>query len=209
MTDSSREGEWLQNQTLKRRLLEIVWSSLSEHRWRPLKELEASTGADSGKLMRIIDFLVCWEFAEMRHPQAPEVRRRRGTLPPVDVVEILGVGLDGALTARKRCLRLAERLICRVCGSRNLRRVGVNEVECARCQERQWYSIEVGEHVYEKRPNGLQKTLARLGFPQFAFTRNIPKPTRYYYFMCNRCKKISSDYAHGHSKYFTCPHCGR
>jgi len=198
----------LENQTLRRRLLEVVWSRLPERRWRPLKELEESTGADLGKLMRIIDFLVCWEFAEVRHSKGTEVRRRPGTLPPVDVVEILGVGLDGALTARKRSLRLAERVACRVCGFGKLRRVGVNEVECVKCHERQWYSIEISERCYEKRPNGIQKTLARLGFPQFAFTRNIPKPTRYYY-MCNSCKKISSDYAHGHSRYFTCPHCGQ
>lgn len=199
----------MQNQTLRRRLLEVVWSKLSEHRWRPIKQLEASTGADPVKLTQIIDFLVCWEFAEVRHSKGPEVRRKPGTLPPVDVVEILGVGLDGALTARKRCLTLAERVACRVCGFGKLRRVDVNEVECVKCHERQWYSIEISAGAYEKRPNSIQKTLARLGFPQFAFTRNIPKTTRYYYFMCNRCKKISSDYAHGHTRYFTCPHCGQ
>lgn len=190
-------------------MLEVVWSKLSEHRWRPIRDLETCTGADSGRLTRIIDFLVCWEFAEVRHSPTLQIRRKPGTLPPVDVVEILGVDLDGALTARKRSLRLAERVACCVCGFEKLRRVDVNEVECEKCNERQWYSIEISERRYEKRPNSIQKTLARLGFPQFAFSKNNPKPTRYYYFMCNRCKRISTDYAHGHSRYFTCPHCGQ
>jgi hypothetical protein len=199
----------LQNQTLRRRLLEVVWSKLSERRWRPIRDLETCTGADSSRLTRIIDFLVCWEFAEVRHSPTLQIRRKPGTLPPVDVVEILGVGLDGALTARKRSLRLAERVACCACGFEKLRRVDVNEVECEKCNERQWYSIEISERRYEKRPNSIQKTLARLGFPQFAFSKNNPKPTRYYYFMCNRCKRISSDYAHGFSRYFNCPHCGQ
>jgi hypothetical protein len=198
----------LRDHASTRRLLEVVWSKLSEHRWRPIKELEASTGADSGKLMRIIDFLVCWEFAEVRDVQPPEVRRKSGSMPPVDVVEILDVGLDGALTGRKRSLRVAERVACRVCGWKQLRRVSVNEVECAKCHERQWYAVEISEHYYEKRLSNIQKTLARPGFPQFAFTRNIPKPARYYY-MCNRCKKISTDCAHPQSRYLTCPHCGQ
>ena len=199
----------MQNQTHRRRLLEVIWSKLSEHRWRPIKELGASTGADLSKLTQVIDFLVCWEFAEIRHAEAPEVRRKPGTLPPVDMVEILDIGLDGALTARQRSLRLAERIACHICGWKQLRRTGLNEVECVKCHERQWYSIEVSEHYCEKPPSSIQKTLARLGFPQFAFTRNIPNPTRYYYFMCNRCRKITTDYAHGHSRYFTCPHCGQ
>ena len=190
-------------------MLEIVWSKLSERRWRPLKELEVCTGADSGRLMRIIDFLVSWEFAEVRHSSNLQIRRRRGILPPVDVVELLDVGFDGALTARKRNFRVAERVACRVCGFQKLRRVGVNEVECVKCHERQWNSIEISEHRYGKQPNSIQKTLVRLGFPQFAFMKNLPKPTRYYYFMCNRCKKISTDYAHGYSRYFVCPHCGQ
>jgi len=198
----------MQDQSLRRRLLEVVWSRLSERRWRPLRDLEESTGADSSKLMRIIDFLVSWEFAEVRHSPNPQIRRRAGSLPPVDVVELLDVGLDGTLTGRKRSIKVAERVSCSICGGNRLRRVDINEVECVYCHERQWYSIEISGHRYEKPPNGLQKTLVRLGFPQFAFIKSMPKPTRYYYFMCNRCRKISSDYAHGFSRYFTCPHCG-
>ena len=190
-------------------MLEVVWSRLSERRWRPLKELEECTGADSGRLMRIVDFLVSWEFAEVRHSANPQIRRKPGTLPPVDVVELLDVGLEGALTAWKRSFRVAERVACRVCGFGELRRVGVNEVECVKCHERQWYSIEISEHAYEKQPKGIRKTLVRLGFPQFAFMKSTPKPTRYYYFLCNGCKRISADYAHGHSRYFVCPHCGQ
>ena len=181
---------------------------MSERRWRRLGDLEESTGAEPGKLMRIIDFLVSWEFAEVRHSPSPQIRRKPGSLPPVDVIEILDVGFEGAFTAQKRSVRLAERLSCRVCGWKQLLRVDVNEVECLKCHERQWYSIEVSGHRYEKPPNGIQKTLVRLGFPQFAFMKSVPEPTRYYYFMCNRCKKISSDYAHGFSRYFICPHCG-
>jgi len=198
----------LQDQFLRRRLLEVVWSKLSERRWRALGNLMESTGAEAGKLMRIIDFLVCWEFAEVRHSPNLEIRRKPGNLPPVDVIEILDVGLEGALTARKRSVRLAERISCRICGCRQFLRVDVNEVECLKCQDRQWYSIEVSDRHYERPPNSIQKVLVRLGFPQFAFIRSVPKPTRHYYFMCNRCKKISSDYAHGFSRYFICPHCG-
>lgn len=198
----------MENSTLRGRLLEVVWSGLSERRWRTLSEIEVCTGADPSRLMHIIDFLVCWEFAETRHSPGLQVRRRSGALPPVDVVEILDVGREGALTVQKRNLRVAERVVCRLCGSRHLRRVGVNQVECAKCHEPQWYSIEISEHGYDDRPSSLQRTLVRLGFPQFAFIKSIPKPTRHYYFMCNRCKKISSDYAHGFSRYFVCPHCG-
>jgi hypothetical protein len=199
----------MEKSTLRGRLLEVVWSRLSERRWRRLSELEASTGADSNRLMAIIDFLVCWEFAETRHSPTLQVRRRSGALPPIDVVEILHAGKEDTLTVRNRNLRVAERVACRLCGSSRLRRVGVNMVECTKCHETQWYSINIREHCYEARPNGLQKTLARLGFPQFAFITNKPKPTRYYYFMCNNCKKISTDYVHGFSRYFICPHCGR
>jgi hypothetical protein len=207
----------LENQALKRRLLEVVWSSLSERRWRPFRELEKSVSPDAVRLMHIIDFLVFWEFAEARYSPALEVRRKPGALPPVDVVELLGVSKDGALTARKRGFRLAERVACRLCGWKTLQRVGLNEVECVRCHERQWYTIEVRGLTYgdssipvEAYPRGrLRETLVRLGFPQFAFIKNIPDPTRYYYFMCNGCRKISVDYAHGHSRYFICPHCGR
>jgi len=60
----------------------------------------------------------------------------------------------------------------------------------------------------EIQPNALKRTLLRLGFPQFAFSRNIPKATRYFWFKCGNCKKIANDYAHGYARYFTCPHCG-
>ena len=70
-------------------------------------------------------------------------------------------------------------------------------------------SVREESAVSEEDPVGLKRFLLRLGRPQFAFIRNIPKPTRFYYFRCQRCKRIYTDYVHGYSRYFICPQCDR
>jgi len=56
-------------------------------------------------------------------------------------------------------------------------------------------------------PDILKRLLIRLGFPQPAFVRYIPKATQFFWFRCMKCKKVSTDYLHGYSRYFTCEFC--
>ncbi|HKM50867.1 MAG TPA: hypothetical protein VJZ75_06785 [Candidatus Bathyarchaeia archaeon] len=60
-------------------------------------------------------------------------------------------------------LWLAERVACRECGGRNFNHLGENQVECTRCLEKQWYTIEINKErtlwkwkfitVYDAEPN--------------------------------------------------------
>jgi hypothetical protein len=126
--------------------LEIVWSTLCENEWLSSIELKAASGADDNTLMRIVDFLVRWNFAEARRSPSLHVRRKLGVISPTEVVGLLRTMNETsqvAITDRKRTFRLAERVACRRCDSRGLLLIGENEVECARCHERQWYTIVI------------------------------------------------------------------
>lgn len=95
----------------------------------------------------IVDFLVRWDFAEVRRFPSFHVRRKSRTISPTDVVDVLRAVNETAqasITLPKRGLRLAERVACRVCDGRSLRVIGKNEVECTKCHERQWCAIEKG-----------------------------------------------------------------
>lgn len=197
--------------------LEAVWSVLPEGRWESAKALEEASGLDEATLRRYVDFLVRWDFVETRHFLELQVRRKAGTISPVEVVSLLRsvtTSQPGLLIPSGR-VRLAERIACRACGNRTLSFLSENEVECTRCHERQWFAIEVGEKnpgskkvSSSARPNLLKRLLVRLGLPESTFVRNIPKPTRFYWFRCMTCKKVSSDYAHGFARYFVYEFCG-
>ena len=143
----------MRNEAVNRMFLEVVWSALSEDQWLSANELEAASGADESSLMRIVDFLVRWNFAEVRRFPSLLVRRKSGSLSPTDVVGVLRAVSETpeAATAMvpKRGVRLAERVACRECCGRGFRVVGENEVECTRCREHQWYAIEISRSVLE------------------------------------------------------------
>ena len=61
--------------------------------------------------------------------------------------------------------------------------------------------------VVASEPDPFKRLLVRLGFTQTAFSRNIPNPTKFYWFKCLNCGNISLDYAHGFSGYLECRHC--
>lgn len=199
--------------------LEVVWSALPEGRWESAKALEEASGLDEGTLKRVVDFLVRWDFAEAKRFPELQVRRKTGVISPVEVVSLLrsvskNTNQPELLVPTGR-VRLAERVACRACGSRSFSFVGENEVECTKCHERQWFAIETAEKNAaskqvrsEARPNMVERLLVRLGIPQSAFVRSIPKPTRFYWFRCMTCKKVSSDYAHRFARHFVCAFCG-
>lgn len=165
----------MRNETVKGVFLEVVWSALSERRWQSPEELKAASGVDESTLMRIVDFLVRWGFAEVRRFPSLHVRRKSGVVSPTEVVGVLlAVKETPQLTTiPNRGFRLAERVACGACGGRSLRAIGENEVECTRCYERQWFAIEVGRErgrVSGARGAGwsglLERLLVRLGFSE-------------------------------------------
>jgi hypothetical protein len=197
-------------------LLENVWSALSEKRWRSANEIKTTSGLDDDALMRAVNFLVRWNFAEVRRTPDLRVKRKRGMYSPVELVKVLrAVNETPQLQTilPNRSFRIAERVACRICGGRSLRVVAANEVECTKCLEKQWYAIESRSPVLEEKstmnegPSTLKRLIVQLGHPQYAFTRNIPQPTKFYWFRCGNCKTIGTDYEHGTTRYFTCPKC--
>jgi hypothetical protein len=137
--------------------LEVVWSALSEQRWQSVKELEAASGVGEGTLMRVVDFLVRWDFAEMQTSPSLHVKRKSGAISPVDVVELLRAVTPQVATIPKRGRRLAERVACRVCGNLRLNSIAENEVECTKCHERQWFAIEIPKRI----PSSIKVTSKR------------------------------------------------
>jgi hypothetical protein len=194
--------------------LETVWRILENGEWEPKATLKEASGVDDETLTNIINFLNRWNFVDIE--QSPEmlIRRKPGAISPVETLSLLRQITDH-LSPPTTGRRFAERVACRVCDGRDLSFIGANEVECNQCHEKQWYAaekpdprssvpIEKGAQV-ELSLGG--RLLIRLGHPQKAFHANIPKRTQYFWFQCNRCGKISTDYAHGRSKYLTCPQC--
>ena len=57
------------------------------------------------------------------------------------------------------------------------------------------------------RPGLFGRFMAWLGVPQLAFVRNIPNPTRFFWFKCCACRKLSTDYFHGYSHDLICQYC--
>jgi hypothetical protein len=157
----------LRNEAAKIVFIEVVWSALSEDQWLSASELKAASGADDNTLARIVDFLVRWNFAEIRHSPSLHVKRRSGAISPTDVVGLLRAVNESkeAPVIPKRGVRLAERVACRSCGGRGFRVVGENDVECTNCQERQWYAIEIPgsrQLPFRTRGNMFKRLIMRL-----------------------------------------------
>jgi hypothetical protein len=124
--------------------LDTVWAALPELEWTSAERIQATTGLDYDCLSHILDFLIRWQFVEARNDPELRIRRRFGTISPVDVVEDIRrfKAAESKASLSLRRVKLVERVACRVCGERSFNFVGQNLVECQRCQERQWYAIE-------------------------------------------------------------------
>lgn len=146
--------------------LESVWQSLESGKWKSEAALRETCGADDDTLTRIINFLTRWEFVEIQPSPELLVRRKPGSVSPVETFEILRRLADESPTPTKRP-KIAERMACRACGSRELGFVGVNEVECNRCHEKQWYAVVLEEKTRSHaRPRFLDRVLIGFGFQQ-------------------------------------------
>jgi len=146
--------------------IEGVWRSLENGKWKSEVVLREACGADNDTLTRIINFLTRWEFVDIKPSPELLVRRKPGSVSPVETFEVLSRLADGS-PKPATWSRVAERVVCRVCGSRELGFVGVNEVECNRCHEKQWYAIVLEEKTHSPaRSRFLDWVLTRFGFSQ-------------------------------------------
>jgi len=194
--------------------LETVWSAIPELEWETPEALKRTSGLDEGTLRRTVDFLVRWDFVEVRQYPGLQIRRKPGAVSPVEIVSVLRqIGDPKPPSGR---VRIATRVACRACGKRNLTLSGQNEVECATCHEKQWLAIEINKATMRLEetetpihPGPLRQMLVRLGFPQPAFRRYLPRQLQYFWFWCTECRRVSADYPHGYSRYVTCEFCGR
>jgi Zn finger protein HypA/HybF involved in hydrogenase expression len=195
--------------------LEGVWSVLEDGEWESKQALADGAGVDDDNLNRVIDFLDRWRFVEVQRTPELLVRRRPGSVSPLDTFQLLNTitNVESTQSVRRR---IAERVACRTCGGRNLTLCDHNQVECAQCHDKQWYAIETGEALSLIKPENspgaadldpVRRMFLRLGIPQKAFSANIPKPTQYFWFRCTRCGKTSADYPHSYARYLTCPSC--
>jgi len=124
-------------------LLETVWSAIPELEWETPEALKETSGLDEGTLKRAVDFLVRWEFVEVRQYPGMEIRRKPGAVSPVEIVSALRSISDAESPTPNGRVRIATRVACRACGHRNLTLSGPNEVECATCHEKQWFGLEI------------------------------------------------------------------
>ena len=140
--------------------LKSVWHSLEGGKWKSEAALRQACGADDDTLTRIINFLARWQFVDIKPSPELLVRRKPGSISPLETFEILRRLASGSPPPTTRP-RIAERVACRRCGSPELRFLGVNEVECTRCHEKQWYTI-----VSKEKTRFLDRVLNRFRFPQ-------------------------------------------
>ena len=195
--------------------LETVWSAIPELEWETPEAIKKTSGLDEGTLRQAVDFLVRWEFVEVKQYPGMQIRRKPGAVSPVEVVSVLRrIGEVKPPTPRGR-VRIATRVACWACGQSNLTLSGQNEVECKNCHEKQWFAIEIDKRTMKLedtvtpiRLGLMRRMLVRLGFPQPAFRRYLPRQLQYLWFWCTKCRRISADYPHGYSRYMTCEFCG-
>ncbi|HXX73172.1 MAG TPA: hypothetical protein VEI80_05700 [Candidatus Acidoferrales bacterium] len=154
--------------------LDALWSALPEGRWVSKEALKEAAGADDVTLARVINFLTCWDFIELRTTPELQFRRKEGTVDPLEAVERLrelNTNRQKPILASGR-RRVAERFACRLCGSKNLKYVGENMTECHRCHERQWYAIDIAQTSFPStlhsatKPSLGARILIRLGRSQ-------------------------------------------
>jgi hypothetical protein len=119
--------------------LEAVWQLLENGRWESKQALREASGVDDDTINQIINFLSRWAFVDVQRSPEFLVRRRSGVISPMETFDFLRLITQHPSTTRAK---IAERVACRVCNGRRLSLIGVNEVECGQCNEKQWYAIE-------------------------------------------------------------------
>lgn len=139
-------------------LLETVWSAIPELEWQTPEGLEKTSGLDEGTLKRAVDFLVRWEFVEVKTYPELQVRRKPGAVSPIEIANLLRSVSETETATQNGRVRVATRVACRTCASRTLSLSGPNEVQCANCHEKQWHAIEI-----DKRTMKLEETKKRQG----------------------------------------------
>jgi hypothetical protein len=122
-------------------LIEGLWSSLTES-WQFIDDLKTQSRLDEETFRKVFNFLGKWGFIEIRGLPRLSVRRRPGTISPILTVQLLRTLTNQPEPSRKTNHVVAQRISCRSCGSKNLRLLDQNQVECTRCSEKQWYAIE-------------------------------------------------------------------
>jgi hypothetical protein len=141
--------------------LESIWQSLEDGEWKSKAALKQVSGADELTLSRIIDLLKRWSFVDIIPSPELLVRRKPGSISPLEILETLHRLEDQTLPTTIRP-RVAERVACRICGSRELNPVGVNQVECNHCHERQWYILSLQEKSRHPARRLLEQILIRI-----------------------------------------------
>jgi hypothetical protein len=148
--------------------LRSVWHSLECGKWISRAALKEASGTDDDNLTCIIAFLTRWEFVDVKPFPELLLRRKPGSFSPMEIYEVLRRLADQSAPPTSRS-RIAERVACRACSSRELDFVGPNEVECTRCREKQWYAIEATAGTKRKSPMHLRllnQISSRLGLLQ-------------------------------------------
>lgn len=135
--------------------MDAVWAALPEMEWASTRSIREAADLDEEKFNAILNFLIRWKFIETRTAPESSVRRRADVPSPVDVVGALQTLTDAEteFQVSEERFRVAERVACRLCGHRNFTFLKRNLVECNRCHERQWHTIEAGT-AYPKAGRG-------------------------------------------------------
>ena len=148
--------------------LEAVWSAIPELEWQTPEGLGKTSGLDPGTLKQAVEFLVRWEFVEVKLDPELQVRRKAGAVSPVEIASLLR-SVSETETATPSSRVLAIRIACRACAGRTFSLIGPNEVQCANCHEKQWHTIEIDEGTLkledtrlQKRPGILEQVSVRL-----------------------------------------------
>ena len=133
-------------------LLEAVWLAIPELEWETPEALGKACGINEETLKQAVEFLIRWDFVEVRKYPYLQVRRRAGTISPVELGNLLRCSVSETETATlSGRVRVATRVACRTCGCRSLAFSGPFEVECANCHDRQWYAIDKSQKLKERK----------------------------------------------------------
>jgi hypothetical protein len=126
--------------------IDTVWEAIPELEWATPERIREASGVDKQRVNAILNFLIHWKFVDESKDPKFSVRRRAGIMPPTAAFAALRTFIDAekSLETSPRQASFAERVACRACGERSFNFLEQNLVECRRCHERQWFTIEIG-----------------------------------------------------------------